>query len=78
MAVAPREGSALVFWSVAADGTPDPAMWHAGCIARSGGGRWALQKFKQPLPGAASTATLEHRRATDSPDPCFRCGGRSG
>lgn len=52
LAVRPLAGAALVFWSTLSDGTPDPRMWHAGCLG-VGGQRWLLQKFKQPLPGDA-------------------------
>ena len=64
LAVRPKKGRALVFWSVVGGGgegaggrglgaAPDARMWHAGCLARGGAGRVALQKFKQPLPGEA-------------------------
>ena len=56
LAVRPVAGTALVFWSVQRDGTPDAAMWHTGCLARSLGsaGRWTLQKFKTPAADASS------------------------
>ena len=47
VAVRPRVGTALLFWHAFPNGTADPFMWHAGCLAGSGA-RWALQKFKTP------------------------------
>ena len=49
VAVRPTAGDALIFWHVLPDGSPDIAVWHAGCLGRSGSGRVALQKFKTPL-----------------------------
>ena len=48
LALRPTRGTALVFWSVRPDGSPDSAVWHTACIARALGasGRWAMQKFK--------------------------------
>ena len=50
IAVRPRAGSALVFWSEQPDGTPAMDMWHTACNPRrvGGSGRWVLQKFKTP------------------------------
>jgi hypothetical protein len=52
LAVRPAVGTALIFWSVLPNGEPDADMWHAGCLARSGANRWALQKFKRIATGA--------------------------
>ena len=63
-AVRPRAGDAVVFWHVQPNGEPDPTMWHAGCIGRSGPGRVALQKFKTPMTEAEAkqlSAALEAR-----------------
>lgn len=79
LAVQPAAGRAIIFWHTLPDGTPDPHMWHAGCLARSGAGRWALQKFKTPPtttlppPGepderATPTASGEHETQRMSVD----------
>lgn len=59
-AVRPRRGTALVFWHVRPDGTPNPLAWHAACHAAKGAPRFTAQKFKEPLMGnALEDQTLE-------------------
>lgn len=56
LAVRPTVGTALVFWSVMTDGSPDKAMWHTGCQPRATSrGRWVMQKFKSSAPADFST-----------------------
>ena len=61
VAVLPRVGTALVFWSVHRDGTADREMWHTGCIPRAvstgSSGRWVMSKFKSPPPEEQQEAT---------------------
>jgi hypothetical protein len=53
IAVTPRAGRAILFWSDLPDGSPNRISWHAGCGAVGGEARYALQKFKEPLVGGA-------------------------
>ena len=51
VAVRPRVGSALVFWSEHPNGQAADTMWHTACNPRhwqGGGARWVMQKFKTP------------------------------
>jgi len=58
VAVRPTLGTALVFWSVLPDGSPDRTIWHTGCLPRaSGNGRWAMQKFKSATTADFSSCT---------------------
>ena len=62
VALRPRRGAALVFWSVLRNGTADAAMWHTGCVSRERSklGRWVMQKFKSrplELQGAGDAPT---------------------
>ena len=47
LSVKPVKGTAIVFWSVEADGFPNHNVWHAACQALDGADRYALQKFKE-------------------------------
>jgi hypothetical protein len=47
LSVKPVKGTAVVFWSVEADGFPNHDVWHSACQALAGGERYALQKFKE-------------------------------
>ena len=71
LAVRPQAGSAVVFWSVRADGEPDATMFHTGCYARTGPHRLILQKFKSRRPandaerqGAEAALTRRDSTAT--------------
>jgi hypothetical protein len=49
LAVKPKAGDAVFFWSSYPDGRSNPLMFHTACVAVSGGSREAIQKFKEPV-----------------------------
>ncbi|CAK9104383.1 Kinesin-like protein KIF9 [Durusdinium trenchii] len=47
VAVAPKEGRCVAFWSRSRTGHLDPASWHGGAAVGLGSAKWTLQKFKE-------------------------------
>lgn len=49
LAIRPKAGDAVFFWSSHADGRPNLLAWHTACVAIGGESREAIQKFKEPV-----------------------------
>lgn len=58
VAVAPEEGSVVLFWTRGVDGSIDPHSWHGGEAVGEGASKWTLQKFKE-IPVAARANAQE-------------------
>ena len=50
LAILPKAGQAVLFYSDLENGEPDPVTWHMVCHPTSGPQRLALQKFKYSQP----------------------------
>ena len=62
IAVRPRRGRVVFFFSRLNDGSVDPMSWHGGADCLSGDGKWTLQLFKE-LPEGCAEDYVRQRRA---------------
>ena len=66
LAVRPRKGDALLFYSQRADGTIDPLSKHGGCPVLEGT-KWAANVWVWNGPREGSQAAKDHAHATQRP-----------
>ncbi|CAJ1453955.1 unnamed protein product [Effrenium voratum] len=60
LAVAPREGLCVAFWTrLPGSGAVDCASWHGGAAVTGEGGKWTLQKFREAPPEALKDCCVE-------------------
>ncbi|CAJ1336551.1 unnamed protein product, partial [Effrenium voratum] len=74
LAVAPREGLCVAFWTrLPGSGAVDCASWHGGAAVTGEGGKWTLQKFREAPPEALKDCCVEAGGSrTPSPGLCTR------
>ena len=73
LAIAPKAGDAVFFWSSYPDGRTNPLMFHTACVAVGGAAREAMQKFKEPKWGndASDLRRASHGEGTEEDTQAF-------
>ena len=73
LAITPKAGDAVFFWSSYPDGRTNPLMFHTACVAVGGAAREAMQKFKEPKWGndASDLRRASHGAGTEEDTQAF-------